>query len=833
MSGAKTNMSLLKDGLQALLEKLRGSPSELKEFQKETAVHLLAGQNVILTAPTGAGKTWAALLPFLYSREKGALFTDRLIYALPLRSLASDLFRSTKEACSKVGFNDIEVTLQTGDNCNDSFFKGDIIFTTIDQLLSGYLNIPLSLPLKLSNINAGASLGSLIVFDEVHLLEPGRSLATVLEMVDRLHKYAIFLMMTATLSREAIDILGEQLKATKVMVEKEDLSKLPSHADKERRYRWTGESLSAEAVLNTHDKGRSIVVCNTVTNAQFMYEEIMQKKDGSTNVFLLHSRFFPEDRRKQEEKLSKFFGPHANETDAILVATQAIEAGLDISADNLHTVLCPANALIQRAGRCARYAGLRGRGTVWIYDLEKNQSGMEKLGPYRERGNASLIVATREAFKTLEEKILNFPEEQKLVNEVHETTEKLILTEDVIPSLSKRREQVNTALRHGDRSSISELIRDVDSVNIFIHDNPVSIDFNEPWQYLSLPRVSLWSLKHFFGSPSDRWIAQVPTKEPIEDDEPGIRLNWKTVSSIEEMYSSWLICLHPSIAAYKKDRGLILGQDGEPVQHPLRPKREMTFQPEYFCETFIQHAVAVIKQCCFQENRYRRTAQQLEKNLALPEGMVEHLARIVAALHDTGKLGVRWQKAIRSWQNDRDPLNPVFCTGQPLAHSTYSYRTDYFLSKDKKYDKGPHACEGAYAVANALNALLEVFSGQLSADVVSGVAVAACSAIARHHGGRTSRLSEFKLIEEACRYLNPALLKAGIVFELRKSQINHNPKRRDIDNFAMELINEENSDDAPFIPLYWFLVRRLRLADQAAMACQKGGEIIVNCNKSS
>jgi len=44
----------------------------------------------------------------------------------------------------------------------------------------------------------------------------------------------------------------------------------------------------------------------------------------------------------------------------------------------------------------------------------------------------------------------------------------------------------------------------------------------------------------------------------------------------------------------------------------------------------------------------------------------------------------------------------------------------------------------------------------------------------------------------------------------------------------MLLINEENSDDAPFIPLYWFLVRRLRLADQAAMACQKGGEIIVN-----
>ena len=816
-------MNSLREELQVLLGKLRGSPSELREFQEDTAMHLLADRNVILTAPTGAGKTWAALLPFLYTWEKGAPYTDRLIYALPLRSLASDLFRSTKEACSKAGFNDVEITLQTGDNCNDSFFKGDIIFTTIDQLLSGYLNIPLSLPPKLSNINAGALPGSLIVFDEVHLLEPGRSLATVLEMVDRLHKYAIFLMMTATLSREAIDILGEQLKATKVMVKKEDLLKLPSHACKERRYCWTGESLSAKAVLNAHNEGRSIVVCNTVTHAQFMYEEIMQKKDGSTNTFLLHSRFFPEDRRKQEENLSKFFGPHADETNAILVATQVIEAGLDICADNLHTVLCPANALIQRAGRCARYAGVRGRGTVWIYDLEKDQSGREKLGPYRGKESASLIMKTREAFKTLGEKILNFPEEQRLVDEVHETAEKLILTKEVLPSLNKRREQVNAALRHGDRSNISELIRDVDSVNVFIHDNPASIDFSEPWQYLSLPRVSLWSLKHFFGSPSDRWVAQVPV--PVEDDEPGVKLNWKTVSSTEEMYSNWLICLHPSIAAYKKDSGLILGQSGEPVRLPLRPKRETTFQPEYFCETFIQHAVAVIKQCCSQGNRYRRAAQQLEINLALPEGMVEHLMRIVSALHDTGKLGVRWQKAIRNWQNDRDPLNPVFCTGQPLAHSTYSYRTDYFLSKDKKYDKGPHACEGAYAVVSAL---LEIFRGQLPADVVSSITIAACSAIARHHGGRTSRLSEFKLIEEACRHLNPALLKAGMDFDLSKSQINHNPKKRDIDDFAMQLINEENSDDAPFIPLYWFLVRRLRLADQAAMACQKGGEIIVN-----
>ena len=68
---------------------------ETYDYQVELAQALLGGASVILRAPTGSGKTWAVIAPFLYGRitKQVAVSADRLIYALPLRSLASNLYQ--------------------------------------------------------------------------------------------------------------------------------------------------------------------------------------------------------------------------------------------------------------------------------------------------------------------------------------------------------------------------------------------------------------------------------------------------------------------------------------------------------------------------------------------------------------------------------------------------------------------------------------------------------------------------------------------------------------------------------------------------------------------
>ncbi|WP_157729626.1 DEAD/DEAH box helicase [Tumebacillus algifaecis] len=108
-------------------------------YQELVATEVLQDKNVVLVAPTGAGKTWAALAPFLYSKQIGKPIADRVIYALPVRALASSLHRSTKELVEKK-FG-LKVTLQMGNQPSDPFFQGDIVFTTIDQLLSAYIGL--------------------------------------------------------------------------------------------------------------------------------------------------------------------------------------------------------------------------------------------------------------------------------------------------------------------------------------------------------------------------------------------------------------------------------------------------------------------------------------------------------------------------------------------------------------------------------------------------------------------------------------------------------------------------------------------------------------------
>src|SRR5690606_15983750 len=105
--------------------------------------------------------------------------------------------------------------------------------------------------------------------------------------------------------------------------------------------------LNAPDILEKHTNNRTIVVANTVDSAQNIFGELRKLASSGTHIVLLHSRFFRDDRKQKEEKLLKLFGKGANES-AILVATQVIEVGINISCDNLHTEIAPANSLIQR-----------------------------------------------------------------------------------------------------------------------------------------------------------------------------------------------------------------------------------------------------------------------------------------------------------------------------------------------------------------------------------------------------------------------------------------------------------------------------------------------------
>ena len=106
--------------------------------------------------------------------------------------------------------------------------------------------------------------------------------------------------------------------------------------------------------------------------------------DG-VDLRLVHSRFRGAERRQwtTEFLAREHCKPGQNR---IIVATQVVEAGVDISADALVTELAPWASLVQRFGRCARYGG---RGQVIVIDRRHSDENAKKINAKDDQERAS------------------------------------------------------------------------------------------------------------------------------------------------------------------------------------------------------------------------------------------------------------------------------------------------------------------------------------------------------------------------------------------------------------------------------------------------------------
>ncbi|HHY68214.1 MAG TPA: CRISPR-associated helicase Cas3' [Alicyclobacillus sp.] len=664
-----------------LLREWVGEQAALYPYQKKVCRVLRAGKHAVVHAPTGAGKTWAVLLPFVAAHRQGKRFADRVLYALPMRTLAYQLWKSTAEMCEKVA-PDLRVTLQTGEHREDVYFEGDICFTTIDQLLSSYLMMPVSLSPALDNINAGVLLGALVIFDEVHLFDPERAWKTVIEMTGRLKNVTQFVLMTATLTKESLERLHRHLGGEWIAVSEEELAMMPSHRDKERRWHWVSRPLTAEDVLARHRGGRSLVICNTVTRAQELYKELDSRlseekagsgEDGRPELFLLHSRFLREDRAAVEARLRPYFGPDAVQSNAILISTQVVEAGVDISADVEHTELAPANALIQRGGRSARYKPPRHRSDVYVYELPVNERGESKAGPYRTRTELQWLERTRAYLEARSGEIFSFIDENAWLQEVHrEETEVLQAQIKRILGLTK---SVGEVMTDGERSALAKWVREIHHIQVAVTDHPEEIDFDQRPELFSIPVTALFGLLgdrfgETTGTDSEHLYVWVPREG--KEEESGIRLDWqKSPLTKEVITQAWLLALPPHMAQYDCRVGLEIGVQGNEIPIHYFGKRTVP-RSLYKGETFRDHVDRVVSEVRAHVARHpvgsRKLAEVMEADFGAMPWSVEDLCVWAAVFHDAGKLSAEWQSAMRGWMERFFPDDPAHRTGLPLAH---------------------------------------------------------------------------------------------------------------------------------------------------------------------
>ena len=121
----------------------------------------------------------------------------------------------------------------------------------------------------------------------------------------------------------------------------------------------------------------TLVIVNRVSRAREVYQALTVGKNplyDPAKVALIHSRFRPADSERHTKLL--FSG-----VDRIVIATQAIEAGVDVSARLLVTELAPWSSLVQRMGRCNRRADIPDAEVLWV-DIQPKDEKDDLLLPY-------------------------------------------------------------------------------------------------------------------------------------------------------------------------------------------------------------------------------------------------------------------------------------------------------------------------------------------------------------------------------------------------------------------------------------------------------------------
>ena len=450
---------------------------KMRKFQEDAFKELENGQSVLIVAPTGLGKTWAALEPFKKSIGQNGLLGTRLIYALPLRALA----RGVEEECKNIG---IQVVIHHGDKPESQFFSERAVITTIDQYLTAFAGAPLSWASHLSHAAAGAVLTSYSVFDEVHLLSPQRGLQLLFAMLYLRKRWGLLsCVMTATLPPSVIEFFREYcglvvIKASESDIEQRDSWRkvyLQLEGSKDKgEFKWDekDEKSLAEFVkdmwknwenLGVDGPQKMIVFVNTVDRAIRVYDElrVLFQNQGGLEVILAHSRFTEDDRRNVEDKLTEFFGKNPRSDPAILVTTQVAEAGLNISAPLVITELCPMDSLIQRAGRCQRFKPdgsqelngkvivLKPSGDKWyvpysdevhLVEVSQDKKGKEKrnTSEWLPAIEFTQIVLEMEAGN--QELLLNWQKEQELIEKALDRLYKAYLSGTTDVEFSKGEE---------------------------------------------------------------------------------------------------------------------------------------------------------------------------------------------------------------------------------------------------------------------------------------------------------------------------------------------------------------------------------------------------------
>lgn len=349
-----------------------------------------------LTMPTGGGKTLTSLGFALKHAAHHAATADRpglrrVIYGVPFTTIIEQTAQEFRSVLGDVNVLEHHSNLEFKDETQDRVearvpqapdplrlatenWDAPVIVTTTVQLFQEALFGNRTAQLrKLHNVA-----GSVIVLDEAQSLPTHRlspMLEVLRELVARYHVSVVF----CTATQPALDDFPSQQPALELVDDPahyfQQLKRVDYDLDRLEGTTW--ESLGEE--LRQAPNRQVLCIVNTKRHAETLYRELVRGRDPrrpTWDVYHLSTHMCPHHRRR----VFRVINHRLKRGKACrVIATQLIEAGVDVDFPRVYRAMGPLEALVQAAGRCNREGKLKdnqgnpARGLVTVFRPDEHR----------------------------------------------------------------------------------------------------------------------------------------------------------------------------------------------------------------------------------------------------------------------------------------------------------------------------------------------------------------------------------------------------------------------------------------------------------------------------
>lgn len=360
LSAEKLNELIENNNLDTLLSEIFHEESKLSEkinkfsstFKDESrnkeqtkVVEKLIKRNVgatILEGPAGCGKTKISLE---WAAKTGA---QKIYWICPRVQVCQGIYEELKGVDAKVelltgNFKKTHTSEKEYETDPDEYFGGDIVITTIDQIMNSVITH--------KNVTALLSLlNSHVIFDEFHELIKIKGInflfAEIVRAKSLREESANLLLVSATINPLFVDKV--------LYIDPEDIISSPTFNQNDFEVDikvYGSEVVDPISGVSFEDSNRTVfVITETATSAQLGFIN-----NQNENSLLFHSKLKNGDKSIVFNKITETFKNGGTQKYKVLRSGPIIQSSLNISCEEMHTeITCPEN-WVQRLGRLNRF----------------------------------------------------------------------------------------------------------------------------------------------------------------------------------------------------------------------------------------------------------------------------------------------------------------------------------------------------------------------------------------------------------------------------------------------------------------------------------------------